>query len=258
MLISGEAVAEQCKWNIDNRYPIRVWSLLPQTDDRIFMKVDDIPTFLAMKHTALLDIVIHNSDEAFTPELYNKLKPFARKIYAVNCVTPGVIPIPLGFRDHQYTSHHVITSVLKEPTPPRDIKCLVNFLIATNTLARQKAFDHFKNNPACLVQDYITYDPKKSFAFKSPETAQKRVNFYRTLKRCEFAICPPGTGLDTHRIYECILFGVIPIVLSSPLNGLYSRFPIWIVKKWSEVGDFTECPVKPDPFSVTNFKLPWE
>jgi len=258
MLISGQAVVERCKWNIDNRYPIRTWSLLPKKGERIFMKVDDIPRFLAMKHTTLLDIVVHNSDKSFTPELYNKVKQFARNVYAVNCVTPGVIPIPLGFRDHQYTSHHIIASVLKEPTLPRDIKCLVNFLIATNPTARQSAFDHFKNNPACPVQDHLSYDFAKSLTHKLAETAQKRVDFYRTLKRCEFAICPPGTGLDTHRVYECILFGVIPIVLSSPLDGLYSRFPIWIVKDWSEVGDFTGCLVVPNPSSVTNFKLPWE
>jgi hypothetical protein len=258
MLISGEAIVEKCKWNIDSRYPIRVWSLVPNTGDRIFMKVSDISTFIGMAPTALLDVVVHNSDEPFTEELYNKLKPFARNIYAVNRVTSGAIPIPLGFRDHQYTSHHVITSVLKEPTRPKDIKCLVNFLIATNPPARQKAFDHFKSNSECLVQDYITYDPQKSFAFKSPETAQKRVDFYRTLKRCEFAICPPGTGLDTHRVYECILFGVVPIVLTSQLDGLYRQFPIWIVRDWSEVGDFTGCPVVPSSSSVTNFKLPWE
>ena len=258
MLISGEGIVQKCKWNIDDRYPIRKWSLLPKIGDRIFMKVDDIPAFLGMNLPVLLDVVVHNSDHPFTSELFNKLKPFARNIYAVNCVTPEVIPIPLGFRDHQYTSHHVITSVLKEPTPPRDIKCLVNFLIATNPPVRQKAFDYFKNNPDCLVQDYVSYDPKKSFAFKTPETSQKRVDFYRTLRRSEFAICPAGTGLDTHRVYECILFGVIPIVLSSPLDSLYEQFPIWIVKDWLEVGDFSGCRIIPNPFSVSNFKMPWE
>ena len=72
-------------------------------------------------------------------------------------------------------------------------------------------------------------------SFKDPETIQKRRNFYKTLKRTKFAICPFGTGKDTHRVYECLLFDVVPIVKTSFLDKLYSKYNIWIVKDWSEV-----------------------
>jgi hypothetical protein len=257
MYISGQKTVGQCTYNIDSRYPTKVPPAL-SPKGRIFMKVCDIPAFIRLPLLFKPDVVVHNSDESFTEQLYNSIKHKAGNVYAVNCVTDNAIPIPLGFRDHQYTSHHIIKSVLAEPQPSRDIKCLVNFLIATNSPVRQAAFDFFKDNPACLVQDYVTYNTGKSFAFTDPETQSKRVEFYRSLRKCEFAICPAGTGIDTHRVYECILFGVIPIVLTSPLDRLYKQFPVWIVKDWSDVKDFAGCPVTPNPDAVINFKMPWE
>lgn len=259
MFISGQFIQSKCRWNLDDRYPIRKWllSMMVKPGDKVFMKHSDISTFVA--YASLLqvkvDAVIHNSDEAFTEETYNIIKPFVRRVYAVNCVTPLVTIIPLGFRDHQYTSHHVMKSIADQPDSPRTIKCLVNFLISTNVEARQKAYDAFKNKTFCTIQDYVNYDFAKSLTHSLPETMEKRVEFYRTLKSTKFAICPPGKGIDTHRIYECILFGVIPIVLTSPLDSLYSNLPIWIVNDWNEVTEdsIDNCTIQPNPNSVKNY-----
>jgi hypothetical protein len=263
MFISGELFQQKCKWNIDNRYPIRKWSLFLEIKkgDRIFMKLNDIPSFLSIAKSILvpLDIVIHNSDESFTQEMFNMLKPHSRRIYAVNCLTPYAISLPLGFRDHQYTSHHTLKSVIAEPDVERSIKCLVNFLISTNPSIRQPVFDFFKDKSFCTVQDYTSYDYQKSLSHSDSETMQRRIDFYRTLKRTKFAICPQGTGMDTHRVYECIVLGVIPIVLSSPLNELYSKFPIWIVNSWEEVTESSldSCTIHPNPASIINFNISW-
>jgi hypothetical protein len=86
MYVSGELFQEKCRWNIDSRYPIRKWKLMLEIkkSDRIFMKSSDIPTFLCLVKSLLIpvpfDLVIHNSDQPFTQELYNELKPFARRI----------------------------------------------------------------------------------------------------------------------------------------------------------------------------------
>jgi hypothetical protein len=260
MFISGELFQQKCKWNIDNRYPIRKWKMFLEIKkgDRIFMKLNDIPSFLCLAKSIFvpLDIVIHNSDESFTQEMFNMLKPYARRIYAVNCLTPYAISLPLGFRDHQYTSHHTLKRVMAEPPVERSIKCLVNFLISTNPSIRQPVFDFFKDKSFCTVQDYTSYDYQKSLSHSDSETMQRRIDFYRTLKRTKFAICPQGTGLDTHRVYECIVLGVIPIVLSSPLDNLYSKFPIWIVKSWEEVTE-DACTIHPNPASIINFNISW-
>jgi hypothetical protein len=66
------------------------------------------------------------------------------------------------------------------------------------------------------------------------ETMSHRVNFYRTLKRTKFAICPQGTGIDTHRVYESLLCGATPVVLRNPLSNLYKDLPVCIVNQWTD------------------------
>ena len=263
MFISGQLIQSECRWNIDDRYPIRLWVLSPMVSqgDRVFMKHSDIPKFIGYVKAlpVKVDAVIHNSDESFTDEDYERIKPYVRNVYAVNCVSSLARKLPLGFRDHQYTSHFIMKSVSDEAEQPRTINCLVNFLISTNHHERQRAYDFFKDKPFCTVQDYVTYDFGKSLNHSHPETMEKRVEFYRTLKRTRFAICPPGTGIDTHRVYECIYFGAIPIVLSSPLDSLYSDLPVWIVKDWNEVTEdsITKCAIVPNPNTLKTFKIEW-
>ena len=239
MMVSGAYYQERCKWNLDNRYPIRKWSSILdlKTGDSVFLKVSDIPYFLSLRPSNPVSLVVHNSDESFTDELYYRVKPYVTDVSAVNCVTRLAKQLPLGLRDHQYASHHVLRAVMNEPPVPRDVLCLVNFLVATNPDERQAVYDQFKNNPRYLVQhEYMFYDYGKSLNFGDEETQRRRLDFYRTLKRCKYALCPAGTGIDTHRVYECINLGVIPIVKSSPLDTLYSTMPmpIKIVKEWSD------------------------
>ena len=236
MFLSGAYFQERCQWNLDNRYPIRKWSSMFElkTGDSVFLKVSDIPYFLSLRLPKPVSLVVHNSDESFTDQLYLAVRPYVTDVSAVNCVTSYAKQLPLGLRDHQYTSHHVLRAVIAEPAVPRDILCLVNFLIGTNSGERQGVYDLFKNNPHCMVQhDYMHY--QKSLQFQDEDNQRRRLEFYRTLKRCKYAICPAGTGIDTHRVYECINLGVIPIVKSSPLDPLYSTMPIKIIKEWTDV-----------------------
>ena len=238
MILSGAYYEQRCKWNLDNRYPIRKWSSIfdLKAGDSVFLKVSDIPYFLSLRPSNPVSLVVHNSDESFTDELYHRVKPYVTDVSAVNCVTKLAKQLPLGLRDHQYASHHVLRAVMNDLPVPRDILCLVNFLVSTNPSKRQPVYDQFKNNPHCLVQhEYIFYNHRKSLDFGDEETQRLRLEFYRTLKRCKYALCPEGTGIDTHRVYECISLGVIPIVKSSPLDPLYSTMPIKIVHEWAEV-----------------------
>jgi hypothetical protein len=57
--------------------------------------------------------------------------------------------------------------------------------------------------------------------------------FWSSLGSYAFSFAPPGRGQDTHRFWEILQMGSVPIVVSSPLDKLYSKFPVLIVKKWS-------------------------
>eukprot|EP00802_Teleaulax_amphioxeia_P016792 Tamp_16921.p2 GENE.Tamp_16921~~Tamp_16921.p2 ORF type:complete len:213 (-),score=18.69 Tamp_16921:108-746(-) len=65
--------------------------------------------------------------------------------------------------------------------------------------------------------------------------ALDRNGFLRVLQEHHFAACPPGHGFDTHRLWEVLMAGVFPIVISGPMDSMYEDLPIVVVKAWTDV-----------------------
>ena len=49
-------------------------------------------------------------------------------------------------------------------------------------------------------------------------------------------------GWDTHRLWELLFFGTVPIILATPLEPLLvdAHLPVIIVKKWKDVCTITD------------------
>lgn len=242
--ISGGVFQSICDYSIDNLYPLIPYDADIKKGDRVFMKVIDIPAFLESPPPVAVTVVISNSDETFDDELMMKLKPHVTAVYAINCSAPSAIQIPIGFRDDQYTPHRDLLDILVNPEIPEEktTLCLVNFLLDTNGGERKRALDIFSSQSWVTVdKTYLNYGLSKSLTFTTPETVQKRLDYYKTLKQTKFVVCPSGMGVDTHRIYETLFFGGIPIIKTSFLDPMYERLGgCWIVKDWTEVTE-EEC-----------------
>ena len=50
-----------------------------------------------------------------------------------------------------------------------------------------------------------------------------------------FVMSPHGNGLDCHRTWEVLILGSIPIVKTSPIDGVYKHLPVIIVNDWDEI-----------------------
>jgi hypothetical protein len=61
------------------------------------------------------------------------------------------------------------------------------------------------------------------------------VSYYQKVASHKFVVAPRGNGWDTHRLWEALYLGCVPIVMSSPLDPLYEEYPVWIVSSWSDV-----------------------
>jgi hypothetical protein len=61
--------------------------------------------------------------------------------------------------------------------------------------------------------------------------------YLRELARHRFCVCPRGNGADTHRVWECLYLGVVPIVERSPHIELWEQrgLPLLVVDRWDEV-----------------------
>lgn len=181
------------------------------------------------------DLLYCRTDEPFTRQMFESIKPFYSHVYAVNCEFqhPMITQIPIGF--------NTIYQFQSEEVPERNILCYINFdheqsqyvAHAPYRYAREDCFNHFKD---------------LEFAFKEPDKISSYA-YFRRLTQSKFVICPYGYGIDSYRVYEAAWCGARPVVLSSGLDPLHSKFGAVIVNDWSEVTkEFLESKFAEGPF----------
>jgi hypothetical protein len=58
---------------------------------------------------------------------------------------------------------------------------------------------------------------------------------WRSFGSHAFVATPWGHGIDTHRLWEVLALGSVPVVISSPLDSvLYADFPVVTIGSWAE------------------------
>lgn len=215
-MISGKAFADKCKWVVDTRYPDRPAFDYnrAQSGDWVFVNGDYLNQ-LPWMPTKTFTFVVHNTDRPFGPRQLAKLLPSADHIYAINTTVqhPKLTTIPIGFVDKQVR----FLRTLQRPDSPRDIEIYENFTLGTNPEKRTACYEAFANDPR------VVRGENKSIP-----------DYYADLCRSKFVLCPEGTGMDTHRVYESLLCGATPVVLRNSLSRLYERLPVCILDKWTD------------------------
>ena len=67
------------------------------------------------------------------------------------------------------------------------------------------------------------------------QTPEGRRTYLRDLRNHEFVLCPRGHGVDTHRLWETLYMGSIPIVQRDPVHSGWQDLPICWIDSWDEV-----------------------
>ena len=67
-------------------------------------------------------------------------------------------------------------------------------------------------------------------------TNSGRIQYLRCLRTHGLVLCPEGNGVDTHRFWETIYMGGVPVVTKNPMMGsFYSNLPVIQLNAWSEL-----------------------
>lgn len=220
-MISGKFFAQQCHWVFDPRYPeMRRFSYVHANHgDWVFVNGDYLQQFRAqcpLFSPKKFYIIVHNTDRPFGFPEVNLLRILSIHIYAINTTIthPDVTTIPLGFVDRQLP---FLESFVR-PECERDIEIYANFTQTTNDAKRQACILAVKDNPLVTWKTGLTV-----------------TEYYADLCRAKFVLCPEGTGMDTHRVYESLFCGATPVVLRNSLAHLYEKLPVCIVNSWTDV-----------------------
>jgi hypothetical protein len=59
--------------------------------------------------------------------------------------------------------------------------------------------------------------------------------YLEEINKYKFVLCPRGCGTDTHRFWETLLVGSVPIIENNGLSDLYDKFPCIKVNSFSEI-----------------------
>jgi hypothetical protein len=98
----------------------------------------------------------------------------------------------------------------------------MNFNISTYPQERQNVFDLFQD------KEWVTKGVIEN-------TLEGRTTFLREIKNHTFALCPRGGGVDTHRLWETLYMGSIPIVKKDVALSDFEDLPICFINEWDEV-----------------------
>lgn len=160
-------------------------------------------------------------------------------------------PIPLGLTNdcddsplHRiFGNQEIVQRAVREVEPQNDFSAsiYVNFSTATAPRERNRAINAVRG--------------LQSVTFNKPEsTMEGRLKFLRDMRRHNFVLAPSGNGVDTHRFWEALYVGSIPIVRSTAITrALSTGLPCVLVPSWDSLRDpqFLESQY----FSLTESRL---
>lgn len=227
--------------------------------DSIFISTKEtqvsIPIILGVLHARKIRVIFYIMEEPIVPwEFVELLIPVSLRIFIQNNTYdhPNIHIMPIGIRDcgtivamhrrfNQKYLYEKGTAAQHTFFDTRKTKCILCFSLWTHT-TRQECYDllsgasfvyNLNDDPSQeMCESREKRDNPEFFHEKVPEI----VVYDKTLES-QYALCPRGCGVDTHRFYECIYLGCIPIVIrtNTVFDRLYNVFPCLMVDKWEDV-----------------------
>ena len=190
-------------------------------------------------------LIIGHCDNDVTLDIATEILHSAKpdKIYATNLTTeasalPQMSDLPLGIpNDERQSKTHIIQAdhtLLqkawkrgKSPSRFDGSRLYANFSIRNNVKVRQATLDAVKEVPGNRIGSFVL-------------SKRGRLADLRAMRESGLVLCPRGAGMDTHRFWECLLVGAIPVVLKSDHSSRLAqkwKLPVIVVDNWLDLRD---------------------
>ena len=150
--------------------------------------------------------------------------------YTTNCRAsdPRVVSLPLGLLEFcNYSAFHqfagdttTFAAIAAVPRPRRGVL---------------KCFDpnSYRKGRLPLARTVARWDALLDVPLAKDVAGFRR--YLEQLAAAEFCLCPRGKGIDTHRFWEALYMGAVPIMLRADLLPCHQGLPTLIVDSWEEL-----------------------
>lgn len=219
---------------------INKFSKLHDNKKIIFCKTDYIlKEFQTIKNIENNIILITgNSDYSVDDRIAEIIPDNIKQWYAQNCITNNqkVNPIPMGIENkfNAYRNGHGISYPerveLKESLLCRNKIAIPEKLIYANFNCQTNLNYRIPVRDICKSSIHIDWE----------EYSLTIQDFFDKILEYKMIVCPIGKGIDTHRLWEVLYSGRIPITIKVgdyKIYKLYEKLPIIILNSINELND---------------------
>ena len=204
--------------------------------NKIFVKTDYLPAFAELsKHIKFPFILItHNSDHPIPEYLSIEKREYllSRCIwFGQNNKSSQINSIPIGFANARWP-HGNPGTIFK--LMPQTVEALEELFYSDKDNLLFMGFN-VHTNP---IRKRIANAVSMQLGIENRSIPWDQ--YIKELQKSAFNICPPGNGIDTHRVWESLYCGCIPIVVvNTTTDDLFEDLPVLTIKDWSELSVIT-------------------
>ena len=170
-----------------------------------------------------IKIISTQSDRKITKNIFNQKPNCVSKWYSINVDYKNecLVSIPLGIASYRNTKS-VIFDDFVDLQQQNKIKnsFYTNFNINTNYFHRIKAQKSISTHLEQNVLENIDY-----------------ISYLRNLSSSIYSIAPWGNGYDTHRFWESLYCGTIPITKKNIHYDTFNDLPVILLNNYDEIKD---------------------
>ncbi len=167
-------------------------------------------------------LITHNSDTNIKEDNVHVQavlnSPLLKKWWAQNLcfIHPKMHFLPIGIANSMW--EHGNQALYKIPSNNKNKNIHNNFNIYTNVAVRRECADALESRASMLPM------------VSAKDNAER-------LAQYKYCVCPEGNGVDTHRLWESLYLGCMPIVMNTPFTRVINHYtrgelPLVIIDSW--------------------------
>jgi len=168
-----------------------------------------------------IKIISTQSDRKINKSLFDRKPNCISKWYSINVdyKHPQLVPIPLGIASYRNTKSVIFSDFTNlKHNNKIDKSVYTNFNVNTNYFHRIKAQRAIVNYLGQNVKENVDY-------------ASYLVNLHSSV----YCVAPWGNGYDTHRFWESLYSGTIPVTMVCTHYESFSDLPVILVNSYDEI-----------------------
>lgn len=180
--------------------------------------------------TVSVKLLLGNSDRDWDSSLVEiSGHPNVSGVWAQNMLeaVTGAQVLPIGLENRWRARHGRIRDIkqARDRVQARSPRVMWAFDVGTNEVVRGEA-----------INDLLLCAAAEPLGQISPRQHRQALTTY------SFVAAPPGNGIDTHRAWEAMYLGAVPVILDSYMARTYELMglPVWVVDSYAKLQDQSE------------------